>query len=240
MYEAGFSGDPPSGNCSDKINAWIIREAQQHPHEIYTLVGDFIGEFMDYDWSFNSQRQAEVDRLRAIFAKNVLSYTQGGHLFGGAVSEPSKSLSDHLRTRNIPEIELEFNRALSSVETDPPAALTAGCAILESFCRVYLQEENLPLPSSCTAKPLWTAVSCHLGLAPSQQMDDDIKKVLSGLSSVVDGIACSRTHDGSAHGREKRDYKVQPRHARLVAHAAHTLVLFALETWAERKCLSSN
>lgn len=66
-------------------------------------------------------------------------------------------------------------------------------------------------------------------------MDDDIKKVLSGLSSVVDGIACSRTHDGSAHGREKRAYKVQPRHARLVVHAAHTLVLFALETWSERK-----
>jgi Abortive infection C-terminus len=140
-----------------------------------------------------------------------------------------------LRKRAIPEIEIEFRRALESVESDPPAALTAACSILESFCRIYLQEEGLGLPSDQSAKPLWNAVAHHIGFAPALQTDQDIKKVLSGFLSVVDGIACLRTHDGSAHGRERRSYRILPRHARLAVHAAHTLVLFGLETWTARK-----
>lgn len=129
MYEAGFTGAVPEGNCSDKINSWIIRESQLRPNEIHKITGLFIEELMDGDWSFNPELQTGVERIQNILAKNTLSYTSGGHLIGGAVSEPSKSLNDHLKSRNIPEIDLEFKRALAAVETDPPAALTAGCAI---------------------------------------------------------------------------------------------------------------
>ena len=55
--------------------------------------------------------------------------------------------------------------------------------------------------------------------------------ILGGLSSIVDGVGALRTHAGSAHGRGKKGYEIQPRHARLAVYAAHTLVLFALETW---------
>jgi hypothetical protein len=61
-----------------------------------------------------------------------------------------------------------------------------------------------------------------------------VRKVLSGMSSIVDGIGAFRTHAGSAHGRGRRSYKVEARHARLAIHAAHTLCTFMLETWAKR------
>lgn len=232
FHESGFSGEPPEGNCSDKITSWICREAEEEANAILGKLGEALEEFMDSD----HDRVVEGrDRILKIFAKNGLTYSQGGRIFGAGDSMPAKSLNQHLREQNIPEIEVEFRRALVSVESDAPAAITAACAILEAFCKIYLQEEGVPLPKDKSAKPLWNAVAKHIGLAPSPQTEQDIQKILSGFYSVVDGIACLRTHDGSAHGQERRNYKVQPRHARLAIHAAHTLVLFGLETWAARK-----
>ena len=232
FHESGFIGAPPEGNCSDKITHWICREAEIHPDEVVAKVGRALCEFMDTDLE---SRKDESARIVGILGQSGLSYSRGGHIFGSGVSAPTKSLDELLRKQAIPEIEIEFQRALEAVETDPPAAVTAACAILEAFCRIYLQEETVPMPSDLSAKPLWNAVAHHIGFAPASQTDQDLKKVLSGFLSVVDGIACFRTHDGSAHGRERRDYRILPRHARLAVHAAHTLVLFGLETWADRK-----
>jgi hypothetical protein len=50
------------------------------------------------------------------------------------------------------------------------------------------------MPADQSLKPLWKAASKHLGLDPAAIEDDDVKKVLSGLNSVVDGIGSLRTH----------------------------------------------
>jgi len=232
FHESGFGGEPPEGTCSDKITHWICRDADEAPEEIASKIGRVLCEFMDSDHESHTEGRA---RIVGILAQSGLSYSHGGHIFGSGVSAPAKSLDDLLRKQAIPEIEIEFQRALGAVESDPPAAVTAACAILEAFCRIYLQEERVSLPSDLSAKPLWNAVAHHIGFAPASQTDQDLKKVLSGFLSVVDGIASFRTHDGSAHGKERRSYRILPRHARLAVHAAHTLVLFGLETWADRK-----
>ena len=104
-----------------------------------------------------------------------------------------------------------------------------------SLFKIYIDDtDGLELPSDQSLKPLWRTASKHLGFDPSATEDEDIKKVLSGLNSVVDGIGSLRTHAGSAHGRGRRVYRLQVRHARLAIHASHTLVSFFLETWDER------
>lgn len=231
-YESGLTGEPPQGNCSDKLTYWICREADSNPDHIVNIVGRLICDFMDSDRESQTEGRKRIEKILAL---EGFAYSHGGHIFGSAVSAPARSLDELLRKRAIPEIEIEFRRALESVEPDPPSAITAACSILESFCRIYIQEEGLELPSDQSAKPLWNTVARHIGFAPVSQTDQDIKKVLSGFLSVVDGIASLRTHDGSAHGKERRPYRIFPRHARLAVHAAHTLVLFGLETWAARK-----
>ncbi|MDC4272793.1 abortive infection family protein, partial [Acinetobacter baumannii] len=44
-----------------------------------------------------------------------------------------------------------------------------------------------------------------------------------------------RTHASSAHGQGRKLYNIKPRHARLAIHSAHTLALFILETWDEKR-----
>jgi hypothetical protein len=91
------------------------------------------------------------------------------------------------------------------------------------------------MPAEESLKPLWKTASKHLGFDPSAVEDEDIKKIFSGMTSVVDGIGSLRTHRSTAHGQGRRIYRIQARHARLAIHASHTLVSFFLETWDERK-----
>lgn len=55
------------------------------------------------------------------------------------------------------------------------------------------------------------------------------------MFAVVSGIGALRTHASSAHGAGKRGYKLEPRHARLAVHSAHTLALFILESWEKKR-----
>ena len=154
------------------------------------------------------------------------------------VTAPSKAFGDALKDFSVAEVEEEFERAVRFIDSDPAAAVTAACAIVEALCKHYIATERLDLPTSQTVKPLWVVVAKHLKLSPEQLEDDDLKRVLSGLSSIIDGLGAYRTHAGSAHGQHKRAYKVAPRHARLVVHSAHSLCLFVVETWQARKALA--
>jgi hypothetical protein len=87
------------------------------------------------------------------------------------------------------------------------------------------------MPSSQTIVPLWRVVQSHLGLNLDRTLEDDQKRVLQGLASIVDGIGALRTHIGSAHGRGLQPPAIDVPEARLAVNAAHTLVTFLIERW---------
>ena len=227
--ESGIRTDPPQDvNCSDKVTYVITEEAKARPGEIAQIVGRLLQEYMDGE----SYRCPEgKEKIQKVLKDNGLVYVTGGFIHGAGTSVPTQSLDELLRQRSLPEIEKEFQRALQTVEKDPPAAITAACAILESFCRVYLQQAGITPPGDQTAKNLWKLVADHLGLSPSLASDEGMKRIFSGFFSVVEGVSLLRNNDSSAHGREARPYAILPRHSRLAVHAAHTLVFFGLETW---------
>jgi len=237
FYECGAAGDPPEGNCQDKITRWLLREASRDRSKAFQILGKLLEEFMDgdIDRHLSETKNEEKDSIIRMLQRYGLEYRQGGRIFGTTVSHPSRSLEDILRERNLPEVNEEFDRAISSIDSDPPTAVTAACSILESLFKVYIQDEEVPMPSKQTMMPLWSAVSRHLGLSPSSVAEEDLKKILSGLTSVVDGIGAFRTHASSAHGRGRKSYRIGSRHARFVVHAAHSLVTFIIETWDDRR-----
>jgi Abortive infection C-terminus len=78
--------------------------------------------------------------------------------------------------------------------------------------------------------PLWRVVQGHLGWEPGKAVDPDVRQMLQGLASTIQGLAALRTHQGSAHGRGPDAPIVEARHARLAVHSAHTLVVFVMES----------
>lgn len=169
--------------------------------------------------------------VRAALARHGLSYHEGGAILGGTLVTPSRSLEELIRGRDFAAIQTEFDRALSHVGGDPPAAVTAACAIVEAACKTYIADRRLPLPADQSVLPLWKVVQKDLDLDPARTHDPDLKRILGGLASIVEGVAAFRTHASSAHGRGRCVVTIEARHARLAIHAAHTIVTFLLETW---------
>lgn len=235
FYEAGAAGEVPEGNCVTKCQTWLKR-MHTDVADPTAVLGKVLEQFMEVDHPGKDEEQQTGRRkVTDILMRFGLSYHQGGLILGAMNALPTKSLRQVLKDRDLAGVDKEFERAMANVETDPPAAITAACSILESLFKVYIEDtDGLGMPSDQSLKPLWRTASKHLGLDPSAIEDEDIKKVLSGLSSVVDGIGSLRTHAGSAHGRGRRVYRLQARHARLAIHASHTLVSFFLETWDQR------
>lgn len=187
-------------------------------------------------------REAALKDLNAILKRDgLVAYFDGRRqcrvrstAIEGGVAGPSRSLRKVLEDKDMGSALDEFERALSNVESDPPAAATAACALLEAVFKVYVEIHDLTLPKKPTIKPLWNVVAANLGFTPGRIEDDDLKRILSGMSSVVDGIAALRTHAGSAHGRGTMRYLLKPRHARLAVHSAYTLAAFVVESWDEK------
>jgi hypothetical protein len=233
FYDAGAPGEVPQGNCVDKCTYWLKRCNEDPNIDAFQILGKVLEHFMEVvaaEPIDNPQRL----RIENTLTKYGLRYMQGGVILGDKFAAPTKSLQIILAKRDLPAVQIEFDRALTDVQSDPEASLTAACAIVESLCQIYIEEHNLPKPTKETIKDLWKVVASDLGFDPASIEDDDLRRVLSGLSSIIDGLGSIRTHAGSAHGRGKARYKVKPRHARLVIHAAHTISTFLIETWQSK------
>jgi hypothetical protein len=240
MY-AGAPGDPPEGSKHAKALEWMRRINKTDSVEPLKIFGRLIEAYMEeepkerfpWDPEPSAAEPTDKERIGVVLARSELQYVRGGAI-AGALGVPSKTLDDFIKEFDAPALEHEFNRALSNVDHNPREAVSAASNILESVCKVYIAERGLEMPSKQDLKPVWTVVRKDLGFDPGQVEDQDLQTILTGLLAIVDGIGALRTHASSAHGAGKTPYKLEPRHARLAIHAAHTVTLFILESWRRK------
>lgn len=238
---AGASGDPPLGNKQAKALEWLRKTNKDETLDPLAVLGRLIEGYMeealDPNNSWDKDRLKDQERITKLLAQCELQYIKGGRIVG-VLGAPSRTLEEFVRELDVTSIDAEFNRALTNVELNPREAVSAASNILESLCKVYIEEEHLERPAKQDLKPIWTIVRKDLGFDPSMVEDQDLQTVLSGMISIVEGIGALRTHASSAHGAGKKSYKLEPRHARLAIHSAHTVALFVLETWRKKKRVS--
>jgi hypothetical protein len=235
---AGAPGEPPPGSKPAKALAWLRianKDENINPLDVLgRLIENYMESPLDPENSWDKEKLKDRERITNVLAQSELQYVKGGKIVG-ALGVPSRTLEEFIKDRDFVSIDMEFKRALSNVEVNPREAVSAASNILESVCKVYIAEEGLDAPAKQDLKPIWTVVRKHLGFDPSIIEDQDLQQILSGLISITEGIGALRTHASSAHGAGKKIYKLEPRHARLAIHSAHTVVLFVLESWRKKK-----
>jgi hypothetical protein len=246
MY-ANAPGEAPDGSKLAKTQDWLIRCNKDFKTTPFQVLGKLIEDYMDEElprpsncpWDtqpdpIEQKQQNCREKIKSVLATYGYYYFPGGVIRKSGSIGPTRTLENVLQNMDLAAVDAEFKRTMDNIEKDPPAALTGACAILESICKIYIKEKNLPKPKDQSIKPLWNTVRKDLGLNPEHIQDQDLLKIITGTISIVDGIGALRTHAGSAHGREKIRYRLKPRHIRLAIHASHTLVTFIIETWAEK------
>lgn len=147
------------------------------------------------------------------------------------------ALESTLQTIDFDTVGRDLARALEAVGSDPESAVTSACSVIESVCRSIIVElDPSAMPAKLDIQGLYKAVSKLLNLSPGRDdlpapVADDVRTILGGLNTVIQGIGALRTHAGDAHGRERGFRRIDARIARLAVHSASTAAQFLIETW---------
>jgi hypothetical protein len=197
------------------------RDFVQEPEKLRRVL-DYLNSYLVHD-GYELQQQGSTSRL----------------IKRGTSASVITALSATLATIDFDTVQRDLDRALASAEADPEDAVTAACSVIESVCRSVLGELGLPLPAQLDIQGLYKAVREPLGLSPGKEdvateIAGDVRQILGGLNSAVQGIGALRTHAGDAHGRERGFRRLDARIARLAIHAASGVALFIIETWQKK------
>jgi len=234
MESAGIELSPsPPGNRQVKTRAWLRHANETMPDPLGAL-GKIITELMEVMSPYEADPSEPLRvKISKILAEYNLAYHKGGLIVALGATVVGKTLQGIIHAHDLSGLQTEFDRIHQNVESDPAAAVTESCALLESLFKTYIEEQGLEMPADQTVKPLWKVIRKDLKLDPAMVEDEDLKTILGGLAATVEGIDSLRTHKGSAHGRGKMAYKIESRHARLAVHAAFTVASFILEVWSK-------
>src|SRR5690606_23248012 len=112
-----------------------------------------------------------------------LQYLKGGRVTP-ALATPTRALAEFIRERDLESINHEFDRAVQNAAGSPREAVSAASNILESTCKIIIEDDGLELPAKQDLPSVWNVVRKHLGIDPSKVEDQDLQQILTGLISV--------------------------------------------------------
>lgn len=134
----------------------------------------------------------------------------------------------------------QIERMETAIHDDPSLAIGTAKELVETCCKTILEECHVEFSSNLDLAQLVKKTARELALTPEDIPDGakaakTIKRLLSNLASITQGMAELRNSYGTGHGKSASAKGLQPRHAKLAVGAASTLVVFLLETYNERK-----
>lgn len=133
----------------------------------------------------------------------------------------------------------ELERIEASIDTDPALAIGTAKEMVETCCKHIADGLTVVLPAKPDLPVLVKAVSKALRLVPEGIPEEAkgaeiIRRTLSNLSQITQGLAELRQLYGTGHGRSSAHRGLSTRHARLAVGAAATFVEFAVATYKAR------
>lgn len=160
-----------------------------------------------------------------------------------ALSGAARVADLHAAARELdaPGLADSIRRIEAAIDADPALAIGSAKELVETCCKTILSERDVREDVDALALgPLIKRTAKELALVPETVPDaakgaEVIRRVLSNLGSVAQGLAEIRNMYGTGHGRDGKRRGPSPRHARLAVGAAATLATFLFDTHRERE-----
>ena len=133
----------------------------------------------------------------------------------------------------------QITRMDAAVINDPGLAIGTAKELVETCCKTILLDRGIAFSKNADIPELVKLTSKELELTPNDIPEkakavDTIKRLLSNLATITQGVAELRNHYGTGHGKAAGAKGLQSRHAKLAVGAASTLAVFLAETHNER------
>ena len=133
----------------------------------------------------------------------------------------------------------QITRMEAAVINDPGLAIGTAKELVETCCKTILDARRVAFSKGADLPELVRLTSKELELTPDDipekaKAADTIKRLLSNLATITQGVAELRNHYGTGHGKSAGAKGLRSRHAKLAVGAASTLAVFFSETHGER------
>ena len=163
-----------------------------------------------------------------------------GRYIGTSISPGINAAKETLSGTDVAYVSQQITRMEVAVNQDPELAIGTAKELVETCCKSILSECDVSYSKSDDLPRLVKSTVQQLQLTPTDIPDkakasDTIKRLLSNMASITQGVAELRNHYGTGHGKLGANKGLQPRHAKLAVGAASTLAVFLTETHKVRK-----
>jgi hypothetical protein len=187
---------------------------------------------------------ADAERLAVKRITDALKrdgfYVVDGRIVTGAGMPSLEDIKETAAAFDAKHLAEQIRRIEQSVDSDPSLAIGTAKELVETCCRTIMSERGKPVTGRPDIPTLTKETLKELKLVPDGIPDqakgsDTIKRLLSNLATVSQGLAEIRNLYGSGHGKDGKTQAIKPRHAKLAVGAAATLSTFLFETHKETK-----
>jgi len=157
------------------------------------------------------------------------------------IEERNKMVS--LPTKKIKILDNEYIKTIHSQalkcisENDFDSVVTKSRTLLEEVFCYGIEQKNkeIEMKERGNINKLYKRIRELYNMNTEDKLDNRIKKLLSGLNTIVDAIAEIRNNNSDAHGVGKNRIKISEHHANLVLNSATTLAEFVLSVIENKK-----
>ncbi len=204
-------------NGTDSLAAVVCRvfdprEFMDSEHELAPAL-EFVNKRFEYDGY-----QVTIERGKAKLRDVDCGAVQFSSPYGDGSNDAHAFIDE--------QIEKSEQKILSG---DYDGAITNARSLLEGIMRdIIALDSDAPQKCDGDMMKLYKRVQKVLNLESSRpDIDSPLKQVLSGLNSIISGIAAIRNRMSDAH---VRSYKPSKHHAVLVVNSAKTMANFLYDT----------
>jgi hypothetical protein len=133
----------------------------------------------------------------------------------------------------------QITRMEAAVSNDPALAIGTAKELVETCCKTILDARGITFGNADDIPKLIKLTAKSLELTPDDIPEkakavETIKRLLSNLATITQGVAELRNHYGTGHGKSAGAKGLSSRHAKLAVGAASTLAVFLAETHNEK------
>ena len=233
-------------NRKEKLYEWFDSVNQQDYPQPLDVLGTLLDDFWHIEEICNIELenyQDDKNKIQTRLSRCGLSYSETEHCIIKKNEAPStRVLRDHVEQHKLSNLDSLIQHSLDDIEKNPFSAVLHACSTLESVLKEYLETRQIPYNKNKNdPEKLWDIfIENNPKMHPKELKNDDSKKIVSGLYSIIHGTASLRNKKSSAHGKSEKEFqtiKITPRHARLAIHAVHTLSAYILELGEHQKKL---
>lgn len=148
---------------------------------------------------------------------------------GQIIVDKTPKIDNKFVRENIGKCDMKIS------ENDFSGAITNARSLLEDVLIHIKQEvDGIEFKYDGDLPKLYKNVSKKLNLHPEDKMDKSLKQILSGLFSIIHGIAGFSNYAGDRHGKAKQSHRTEKHHAILVVNSSKTTSEFLINSFEKQ------